>query len=51
MSWKPIVLDLADCTGQVPSEHLFRKAVQPMYDDLKAVPAVAALAEKIQAVQ
>lgn len=29
----------------------FRKAVQPMYDDLKAVPAVAALADKIQAVQ
>lgn len=27
----------------------FRKAVQPMYDDLKANPAVAALADKIQA--
>ncbi len=27
----------------------FRKAVQPMYDDLKATPAVAALADKIQA--
>jgi tripartite ATP-independent transporter DctP family solute receptor len=29
----------------------FRKAVQPMYDDLKSQPAVAALADKIQAVQ
>jgi tripartite ATP-independent transporter DctP family solute receptor len=29
----------------------FRKAVQPMYDDLKTQPAVAAVAEKIQSVR
>jgi tripartite ATP-independent transporter DctP family solute receptor len=29
----------------------FRKVVQPMYDELKAQPAVAAIAEKIQAVK
>jgi tripartite ATP-independent transporter DctP family solute receptor len=29
----------------------FRKAVQPMFDDLKSQPAVAAIAEKIQAVK
>jgi TRAP-type C4-dicarboxylate transport system substrate-binding protein len=29
----------------------FRKAVQPMFDDLKSQPTVAAIAEKIQAVK
>lgn len=29
----------------------FRKAVQPMYDDLKSQPAVSALADRIQAVK
>lgn len=29
----------------------YRQAVQPMYDDLKATPAVAALADRIQAVK
>lgn len=29
----------------------YRKAVQPMYDDLKSTPALAALADRIQAVQ
>jgi carbon-monoxide dehydrogenase medium subunit len=32
VSWKPIVLDLAECIGQAPDEALFRKAVQPVRD-------------------
>lgn len=40
VSWKPIVLDLADCTGQVPSENLFRKAVQPVRDLAEPMPNV-----------
>jgi CO/xanthine dehydrogenase Mo-binding subunit/CO/xanthine dehydrogenase FAD-binding subunit len=32
VSWKPIVLDLAQCTGEAPDEALFRKAVQPVRD-------------------
>jgi aerobic carbon-monoxide dehydrogenase medium subunit len=32
VSWKPIVLDLAQCVGEVPSEALFRQAVQPVRD-------------------
>ena len=32
MSWKPIVLDLAECVGTKPSEDLFRKAVQRVRD-------------------
>jgi CO/xanthine dehydrogenase FAD-binding subunit len=30
VSWKPIVLDLAECAGEVPSEELFRPLVQPV---------------------
>jgi CO/xanthine dehydrogenase Mo-binding subunit/CO/xanthine dehydrogenase FAD-binding subunit len=30
VSWKPIVLELTECVGQVPDEALFRKAVEPV---------------------
>ncbi len=30
VSWKPIVLDLADCVGCAPDEALWRKAVEPV---------------------
>jgi CO/xanthine dehydrogenase Mo-binding subunit len=32
VSWKPIVLDLGQCGGNVPGEALFREAVQPIRD-------------------
>ncbi|HUP93511.1 MAG TPA: molybdopterin cofactor-binding domain-containing protein [Burkholderiales bacterium] len=32
VSWKPIVLDLAQCVGHAPDDALFRKAVQPVRD-------------------
>jgi CO/xanthine dehydrogenase FAD-binding subunit len=32
VSWKPIVLELAECVGQKPQDELFRKAVTPVRD-------------------
>lgn len=32
VSWKPIVLDLAQCIGEAPDEPRFREAVQPVRD-------------------
>ena len=38
--------EVRDVKGKIEDKAAFRKAVQPMYDDLKAVPAVAALAAR-----
>lgn len=32
VSWKPIVLDLAECIGEKPRDELFRSTVQKVRD-------------------
>ncbi|HZN25485.1 MAG TPA: molybdopterin cofactor-binding domain-containing protein, partial [Burkholderiales bacterium] len=40
VSWKPIVLDLAQCVGKAPSEARFREVVQPVRELAEPIPNV-----------
>ena len=40
VSWKPIVLDLAQCVGEAPSEARFREVVQPVRELAEPIPNV-----------
>ena len=40
VSWKPIVLDLAQCVSEAPSEARFREVVQPVRELAEPIPNV-----------